>query len=132
MAPNHPDDRAWTEAVERYASRAKHTRRPAARNQGRYVLASALVLALTVSPFAIARTGDALTEGKRNPRHGSAKRQTSFIGKSKAYVLRISNTRTGNGGGAVLGCRASMSREPCIQAVNVRSGRAFKFRTNGV
>jgi hypothetical protein len=132
MPEFQPDDRAWVEAVDRYASRAPRPRRRSGSARGRYVLASALVLALTVSPFAVARTGDFIREGKRNPSRGTAKRQTRVVGSSKAYVVKVSNVRNSNGGGAVFTCRATPPREPCIQGANVKSGRAFKFVTDGV
>ena len=46
-------------------------------------LASALVLALLVSPFAIGATGRRLREGKRNPSSGSAKRETEIISSNE-------------------------------------------------
>jgi hypothetical protein len=132
MPESRPDDRAWVDAVERYAARARRPRRSSSGAQGRYLLASALVLALTVSPFAIARSGDVLREGKRNPSRGVAKRQTKFVGSNRAYVMKLSNARRGNGGASVHSCRSNPSQEPCIRSINVRDGRAFEFETDGV
>src|SRR5215207_10993377 len=109
MPSNRQDDRAWTEAVDRYVSTARHDRR-ARGGQGRYVLASAALLALVASPFAVGATGDVLREGKRNPTSGSAKRETQLISSSKTYGTRQSNTRSGNGGGAIYGCRSNPGR----------------------
>lgn len=126
------DDRAWVEAIDSYASRARQRRRAFGRNvRGSHVIAAAAVLALFVSPFAVATTGSVLREGKRNPSSGSATRETQFISRTKTYGTRQSNIRDGNGGGAVYGCRASAGREPCIRSNNLKTGRAFEFETNG-
>ena len=130
MPSNRHDDRAWTEAVDRYVATAKRERRPRT-NPGRYVLASAAVLALVVSPFAIGATGSALKEGKRNPSSGSSTRETEIISKSKTYGTRQSNVGNGNGGGAIYGCRSNSGREPCIRSNNLENGRAFEFETDG-
>jgi hypothetical protein len=125
-------DRDWQEAIDRYVKRAGPRRaRRRAGGQGRYVLGSALVLSLIVSPFAIGTTGDLLREGKRNPSQGSAKRETEIIAATKTYGTRQSNIKNGNGGGAVYGCRSNPSREPCIRSNNLRTGRAFEFETDG-
>jgi hypothetical protein len=127
------EDRDWAEAVDRYLEGVQRTRRRNRRGgaQGRYVLGSAIVLALLVSPFAVATTGDVLREGKRNPSSGSAHRETEIIASNSTYGTRQSNIRNGNGGGAVYGCRSKTGREPCIRANNLNTGRAFEFETNG-
>jgi hypothetical protein len=129
---DRPEDRAWVDAVDHYVRRAKRPRRSLLRGgQGRYVLVSAILLAVLVSPFAIGATGSNLREGKRNPTKGGAARETELISKSKTYGTRQSNIRDGNGGGAIYGCRSSTGREPCIRANNLNTGRAFEFETNG-
>ncbi len=130
MPSTRQDDRAWTEAVDRYVATARRDRRPGSR-QGRYVLASAVLLALVVSPFAVGATGDVLREGKRNPGNGSAGRETELISSSKTYGTRQSNVRAGNGGGAIYGCRSKPGREPCMRSNNLQEGRAFEFETDG-
>ena len=124
------DDRAWVEAIDEYTKRARRPRRGSG-GQGRWVFASAVVLALMASPFAIGATGSVLSEGKRNPRSGSAHKETQFISSTKTYGTRQSNVRSGNGGGAIYGCRSKPGREPCIRSNNLSSGRAFEFETNG-
>jgi hypothetical protein len=124
------DDRAWAEAVDHWARGARRRRRRAA-GQGPWVLASALVLALVVSPFAVGATGGLLSEGKRNPPHGAAARETQVISKAKTYGTRQSNVRNGNGGAAIYGCRSNPGREPCVRAANLSTGRAFEFSTKG-
>jgi hypothetical protein len=124
------DDRAWVEAIDRYAKRARGTRRRHG-GQGRWVFASAVVLALMVSPFAIGTTGEVLQEGKRNPSRGSAHKQTRFISKVKTYGTRQSNILNGNGGAAAYGCRSKPGREPCVRSNNSSTGRAFEFETDG-
>jgi hypothetical protein len=130
MPTNRQDDRAWTEAVDRYVATTKREKRPRA-NPGRYVLASAALLVLAVSPFAVGATGDALREGKRNPSKGSSSRETEIISRSKTYGTRQSIVGNGNGGGAIYGCRSNPGREPCIRANNLDTGRAFEFETDG-
>ena len=130
MPSTRQHDRDWVEAVDRYVATAKRPRRGPP-GQGRYVLASAAVLALVVSPFAVGATGDALREGKRNPGSGSAARETELISSSKSYGTRQSNIRSGNGGGAIYGCRSNPGREPCMRSNNLDTGRAFEFETDG-
>lgn len=127
------EDRSWTEAIDRYVEGGRSGRRSRqpGRRQGRYVVLSALVLALLVSPFAIGATGSTLKEGKRNPTSGSAKRETQVISSSKTYGTRQSNIGNGNGGGAIYGCRSKPGREPCIRSNNLNTGRAFEFETDG-
>src|SRR5947208_10618701 len=127
MPDKHAGDRAWVEAVDHYVSRAPRRRRRIAAGQGRYVLASAVILALLVSPFAIARTGDLVRAGKRT----FAKRETRLISKVKTYGTRQSNNKNGDSGAALYGCRSKLGREPCLRAVNVNSGHAFEFATKG-
>jgi hypothetical protein len=131
--PEIREDRDWAEAVDHYLEGVQRPRRRNRRggSQGRYVLGSAIVLALLVSPFAVATTGDVLREGKRNPSSGSSHRETEIIASNSTYGTRQSNIRNGNGGGAVYGCRSKTGREPCIRANNLNTGRAFEFETNG-
>jgi hypothetical protein len=72
-----------------------------------------------------------IREGKRNPSRGASPRETEFIASNKTYGTRQSNIKNGNGGGAIYGCRSKPSREPCIRANNLSSGRAFEFETKG-
>jgi hypothetical protein len=130
--PKRLDDRAWVDAVDHDLRRAPRRRRVRAPSgQGRYVFASAIVLALLVAPFAVGATGDVLREGKRNPSHGAAGHETKVIAKAKTYGTRQSNVRSGDGGGAIYGCRSKTGREPCIRANNLNTGRAFEFATKG-
>ena len=124
------DDRTWVEAVDHYVAGVRRER-PRRSPNGRYVLASALVLAVTMSPVAIGATGSVLREGKRNPSSGAAAKETEMISQTKTYGTRQSNIRDGNGGGAIYGCRSSAGREPCIRANNLKNGRAFEFETDG-
>ena len=130
MSDFRSDDRTWVEAIDRYTAGVR--REPRARgSNGRFVLLSALVLAVTVSPIAIAATGSVLREGKRNPSRGAATRETEMISRSPTFGTRQSNIRNGNGGGAIYGCRSRDGREPCVRANNLNSGRAFEFESDG-
>jgi hypothetical protein len=124
------DDRAWVEAVDRYVAGVRRDPRRRSTN-GRYVLLSALVLAVTMSPVAIGATGSALREGKRNPSSGAASRETEMISRVQTYGTRQSNIRDGNGGGAIYGCRSNPGREACVRANNLKNGRAFEFESDG-
>jgi hypothetical protein len=94
---------------------------------GRYLLASSVVLALFTAPLAIARTGDPLHGGKRNPVRGDFTRETQVIARNGTYGTRQSNTTSGDGGGAIYGCRSALGKEPCVRANNLTAGRAFEF-----
>lgn len=127
MPDKQASDRAWVEAVDHYLQRTPSRRRRLTSGQGRYVLASSVVLALMVSPFAVAGTGDLVRAGKRT----FAKRETRIVGKTKSYAARVSNIKRGDGGAALFGCRSNGGREPCIRSVNAKGGHAFEFVTKG-
>jgi hypothetical protein len=130
VSEKRSDDHLWVEAVDRYVAGARRER-PKRASNGRYVLLSALVLAVTMSPVAIGATGSVLREGKRNPSSGAAARETEMISRVKTYGTRQSNIRDGNGGGAIYGCRANPGREACVRANNLNTGRAFEFESDG-
>jgi hypothetical protein len=105
------------------------------RGDVRWVLAAVVALALVISPFAIAQqTG--LIGGKRNPRSGAFRAETKVIANTSQFGMRYSNRAQGEGGGALLGCRAapggSPARQfPCMRASNVGTGLAFEIATRG-
>jgi hypothetical protein len=106
------------------------------RNNGRYVLASALVLALFVAPIASGSgEGKPVIGGKRNPSSNKSlayKQETGILTSNSTYGTRQSNKRKGDGGGAIYGCRSAPGREPCLRGNNLENGRAFEFQaTNG-
>jgi hypothetical protein len=92
---------------------------------------STVLLALLVTPFAIASgDGKALLGGKRNPSgDGGFSKETQIVSKNSSYSTRQSNITTGDGGGAIYGCRSVPGKEPCMRANNLSSGRAFEFAT---
>jgi hypothetical protein len=99
---------------------------------GRYVVVSALILAIGVPAVAVgAGEGRSVVAGKRNPSGGSLTRETQIIANNGSYGTRQSNKRSGEGGGAIYGCRSDLGREPCVRANNLRQGRAFEFETRG-
>jgi len=109
------------------------------RIQGKYIVLSAFVLALLVSPFAIAAgEGDPLEGGTRNPSNNQAQaltRETEVIANTNTYGTRQSN-KSDNGGGAVYGCRSRAGgipagNEPCLRGSNLNGGQAFSFGTTG-
>jgi hypothetical protein len=106
---------------------------------GRWLLASSVVLALLVSPFAFASgEGGTLKQGARNPSSNETQaltKETEIIANTGTYGTRQSN-KSDNGGGAIYGCRSKPGgtpahNEPCIRANNLADGLAFEFETDG-
>jgi len=104
-----------------------------------YLLASAVLLAIAVAPFAYAAgEGKSLLGGKRNPGSSTSQAftsETQIIANTSSYGTRQSN-KSSNGGGAIYGCRAAAGgsaagNEPCIRASNLSSGLAFEFDSKG-
>lgn len=99
----------------------------------RWIIGSALVLAVVIAPLAIAAgEGKPIDGGKRNP--SANKRlayttETQILTKNGTYGTRQSNKSSG--GGAIYGCRSAPGQEPCVRANNLKNGRAFEFETEG-
>jgi hypothetical protein len=109
------------------------------RANGPWILASALLVALLVAPFAGAfGEGNSVRGGARNPSPDSRRaysKETQIIANVNTYGTRQSN-KSNNGGGAVYGCRSATGgtpkgNEPCLRASNLTNGRAFEFNANG-
>jgi hypothetical protein len=109
------------------------------RANGPWILASALLVALMVAPFAGAfGEGNGLRGGARNPSPDARRaytKETEIIANVNTYGTRQSN-KSSNGGGAVYGCRSASGgtpkgNEPCVRASNLADGRAFEFNANG-
>jgi hypothetical protein len=109
------------------------------RGQGPWILASSLLLAMLVTPFALAAgEGRPINGGARNPSANATQeynRETEIIANNNTYGTRQSN-KSNNGGGAIYGCRSRVggspaNNEPCIRSNNLSDGRAFEFVTNG-
>jgi hypothetical protein len=109
------------------------------RSQGPWLLASAIVLGLLISSFAVASgEGNPLLGGKRNPgsnESAALSRETEVIANTSTYGTRQSN-KSDNGGGAIYGCRSKAGgvpkgNEPCIRSSNLADGRAFEFEAKG-
>jgi len=107
-------------------------------NRGPWILASALLVALLVAPFAGAfGEGNAVKGGSRNPSPDARRaytKETQIIANVNTYGTRQSN-KSNNGGGAVYGCRSgaggtAKGNEPCVRASNLAAGRAFEFNSN--
>jgi hypothetical protein len=100
---------------------------------GRWLLVSAVLVALIATPFAFAAgEGNPLKGGKRNPSSNASQAyssETEIIADNDTFGTRQSNK--GNGGGAIYGCRSAPGAEPCLRGVNLEKGRAFEFSTGG-
>lgn len=109
-------------------------RQPGPASPGRYVVWSALILAMLVAPFAVASgEGDPIEGGTRNPSNNKSAaltRETQILTENGTYGTRQSNKKKGDGGGAIYGCRSAPGREPCVRANNLANGRAFEFATS--
>jgi hypothetical protein len=103
-------------------------------SSGRYVVISAVLLALLVAPFAGASgEGKSVRGGKRNPSSNKTlayTAETQILTDNGTYGTRQSNKNKGDGGGAIYGCRSAPGHEPCIRANNLENGRAFEFATS--
>jgi hypothetical protein len=107
------------------------------RRNGPWLLVSSILLAILVTPFAMAAgEGRSLLGGARNPgadQSNALTRETEIIANTSTYGTRQSN-KSDNGGGAIYGCRSKQGgvekgNEPCIRASNLADGRAFEFAT---
>ncbi len=98
-----------------------------------YALASVVVTALVISPFAFATgEGTPVKGGSRNPSPNPSlayKSETQIIASNSTYGTRQSNK--GTGGGAIYGCRAPVGGPPCLRGANLTAGEAFQFATSG-
>lgn len=107
----------------------------------RSVLLATGLAAVVISPLAVAASGDALRQGKRN---GTTSVETEIIGNIRStsalkggYVTRQSNLSP-DGGGAVYGCRSQAGgsaatpapQNPCLRANNLSRGLAFEFNSS--
>jgi len=107
----------------------------------RWIVGSALILAVLVAPTAIAAgEGKPINGGKRNPAGSTSveySKETQIIADiaqgaggvargTGGYSTRQSN-KSNSGGGAIYGCRAKAGKNPCLAAVNLADGVAFKF-----
>jgi hypothetical protein len=125
------------------AARRPRRRTPAASRspRTRSVVIATGMLALAITPFAVAATGSPLREGVRN---GTTRQETQIISNiasttrtTGGYSTRQSNLST-SGGGAVYGCRSAAggsaatptAQNPCIRANNLSTGYAFEFNAS--
>jgi hypothetical protein len=102
------------------------------RRNGRYIVATALILAIGVPSVAVGfGEGRNMLLGKRNPSSNALNSETQIIASNGSYGTRQSNKKDGDGGGAIYGCRSSTGKEPCIRSNNLKDGQAFQFETKG-
>src|SRR3954451_2131283 len=104
-----------------------------------WIIASSLLLAVCIAPFAIAAgEGKPVNGGARNPSNNESQsytRETEIIANNGTYGTRQSN-KSDNGGGAIYGCRSGAGgsgkgNEPCLRASNLATGYAFEFESRG-
>src|SRR4051794_3914772 len=109
-------------------------RRMPLRGNGPWIVIAAVMVALLVTPFALAAGENRpLRGGARNPSPNASlsyTRETQIIASTSTYGTRQSNKST-TGGGAIYGCRARAGSNSCVRASNLSNGRAFSFSSNG-
>jgi hypothetical protein len=102
-------------------------------SNAKWVLAASVLLALIISPFAMAAgEGKPVQGGKRNPSANASQAftaETQVIANNDTYGTRQSNK--GGGGGAIYGCRSAVGAEACLRGANLNAGLAFSFGTAG-
>lgn len=110
------------------------------RKHGKFILVSAMLLALLATPIALgAGEGRPLKGGARNPSDNASiayTRETQVIANTATYGTRQSN-KSDNGGGAIYGCRSKpggtpAGNEPCLRSSNIADGLAFELSSGGV
>jgi len=108
-------------------------RRVLGRGHGPWIVVAAVLVALLVTPFALAAGENRpLRGGARNPSPNaqlSFTRETEIIANNSTFGTRQSNKST-TGGGAIYGCRARTGTRSCLRASNLSNGRAFSFSAN--
>lgn len=93
------------------------------KGQGKYLVLSSLILALLITPFAMAANGDPMIAGGRT----TFTKITRVLGNSSTYATQQSNLRLGDGGAARYGCRSSAGNEFCLLSKNTGGGGSFRF-----
>lgn len=100
----------------------------------RWALLGMCVAAVAGSPFAVgaAVQHKSIITGTRTPIIGAVFTPTELATNVATYGLDVTNT-SNRGGTAQLSCRAiaGEKRNPCLRAVNRRSGQAFQFNFQG-
>jgi hypothetical protein len=108
-------------------------RRLIGRGHGPWIVVAAVLVALLVTPFALAAGENRpVRGGARNPSPNkslSYTRETQVIANVSTYGTRQSN-KSATGGGAIYGCRARTGTNACLRGSNLANGRAFSFSTN--
>jgi hypothetical protein len=103
------------------------------RGNGPWIVIAAVLVALLVTPFALAAGENRQVRGgARNPSPNASlsyTRETQIIANTSTYGTRQSNKST-RGGGAIYGCRARTGTNACLRSSNLSNGRAFSFATN--
>src|SRR4051812_27914825 len=104
-----------------------------------WIIASSLLLAVCIAPFAIAAgEGKPVNGGARNPSNNESQsytRETEIIANNGTYGTRQSN-KSDNGGGAIYGCPSGAGgsgrgNQPCLGAANRPTGSAFELESRG-
>jgi hypothetical protein len=103
------------------------------RGHGPWIVIASVLVALLVTPFALAAGENRpLRGGARNPSPNASlsfTRETQIIANNSTYGTRQSNKST-RGGGAIYGCRARTGTNACLRGSNLSNGRAFSFASN--
>jgi hypothetical protein len=112
-------DRHADGAHRRYLFMFKNRQRP----KTTQVLLAAVLMAMLITPFAVAQSGSSSARVERS---------------DARYAFLARNTLQGDGGAGALACQSDANpagqtnREPCLNMVNKGTGYAAAFRTRGL
>src|SRR3954468_17754095 len=100
------------------------------RGNGPWIVIAAVLVALLVTPFALAAGENRpVRGGARNPSPNASvayTRETQLIATNATFATRQSS-KSATGGGAIYGCSARTGTRACLRASNLANGRAFSF-----
>jgi hypothetical protein len=103
------------------------------RGHGPWIVIAAVLVALLVTPFALAAgENKPVRGGARNPSSNPSlayTRETQIIANNNSYGTRQSN-KSNSGGGAIYGCRARSGANACLRGSNLSNGLAFSFQSS--
>lgn len=140
-------ERAWAERYETPVPPPAPRRVSPRHTSLRHLLVASVVLGMTISSIAVARTGDEdagvgaargegdpLALGERNPGSGESTRETAIVANAGTGGLVLRPSNTAKGGRAVSATcdnDGQTEEDGCAVYVNKGTGAAASFRTQG-